>query len=269
MDDLTFKIYSNQGRVPSYTFNKAVNDAVYLLGQFDAGISKRPRGTLDWFVTNLQSNGSFLMSFTPRIRASLSNKKGIPGDIAPRVADEFLSGLEDIETRNVTPPYLSENGLMRVGEMASLTERNDVTKFTFTSKERTVEITPQTSENLKELLPIKRTARGSIEGRLEGISVHKNFKGLLYHAVTNKVITCYFEEGQIDVVKEALGKRVVVTGELKKNIKGDTVRIEHPILEIMEGKRRFVMPYSNEILSPPSFANAFSTEEYMRRIRGG
>lgn len=273
MSELTFKIYSNRGEVSTHTFNKAVNDAVYLLNQFDAGISKRPRGTLNWFLTDLQSNGSFLMSFTPHLKPRLSNKSKIPLDIAPRVTEEFLDGVNDIETNCVTPPYLSENGLIRVGEMAELIEKDDVTKFSFTTEERTVEITQKTSDNVDKLLPIKRTAYGSIEGRLEGISVHKNFKGLLYHAITNKVVTCFFDESQIDVVKEALGKRVMVSGELQKNINGDTIRIKYPELEIMEGKKRFSLPTyevkSANVITVPSFANVRSTAEYMRRIRGG
>jgi len=270
MSELTFEIHTVNGEVSSYVFRKAVDDALYLVSQYDAGISKTRTGVYDWFVNGLHNNGTMAIDFVSRLKKS-QRKSKLPERVeSQKITDSLMTGVDDIENRGVTPSYLSENGLERVGELADLLQREPTTnKFSFKTPERIVEITPQTSENVKKLLPIKRTAFGSVEGRIEVINVHKRFKALLYHAVTNKIITCYFEESEMDMVKDALGKRVIVSGELKKNIHGDTFRIEKPQLEIMEGKKRFVLPNKNETLKTPSFANAFTTAEYMRRIRGG
>lgn len=271
MSDFNFKIHTIKGELSALDFNKAVSGVVSTLNQFDAGISMKSRGILNWFVTDLRSNGSFSINFTSHLKP-IQAKYRVPDNITNRVTDQFLTGFDEIETKCETPPYLSEAGLERVGEFASLLERGDVSKFSFETKSRKVEVTEQTSKNVRSLLPANRKAFGSIEGRLEGINVHKNFKGLLYHAITNKVVTCIFDESQLEDLKKALSKRVIVTGDLLKNIKGDTIRIINPNLEIVEGTKRFSLPslgtLKPDLSKAPSFANARTTAEYVRRMRG-
>lgn len=268
MSDLTFKIYTTNGEVSTQVFRQAVNDALFLVSQYDAGVSKTSRGILNWYVSDLHSNGSMAIDFVSHLKKT-KNQSQVPENLTTRITESLLTGVDDIEMRGITPSYLSETGLERVGEFADLLQKDTASKFSFSTPERTVEITPKTSENIRKILPIKRTAYGSVEGRIEVINVHKRFRALLYHAVTNKIITCYFDEWQLDFFKDTLGKRVMVTGELKKNVHGDTIRIENPQIEIMEGKKRFELPNNDLVGNIPSFASNCSTAEYMRRIRGG
>jgi len=268
MPALDFQINNVVGReVSARTFNSAIQHALYLLTEFDAGISQKRRGSLAWYIARLGSDSSQLtVSFISHLKPT-KQKRQIPPDIAPRVTTSFLSGVEDIEERCKTPPYLSELGMERAGELSDLLSRNGAAAFRFSSEDRAVEITPKTSENVHKLLPTKRTAIGSVEGRLEGINMHKHFRGVLYHAITHKAITCLFDETQFDLVKNALGQHVVVFGELQKNINGDTVRIARPSLEIIEGRNRFRLPDVGE-LGKPDFEDIDSTKEYMELIRG-
>jgi hypothetical protein len=273
MTELNFKIHSNTGQVPTQTFRVAIDRAISLLREFDGAISKKRRGVLEWYVQRLQSNGNFSVTFSSRLKLSALRER-LP-DIAPRVTNTFLTGFEDLEERGVTPPFLSEFGLQTAGDLANLIRGNETTGFSFETGDRHVDITSKTSENVNKLLPIKRFAIGSVEGTLEEINVHRKprskdqrFRSAVYHAVTNKAITCLFDDDQLELVKGVLGKRVVVFGQLQKNIKGDTMRIEMDRLEVVENKKRFTLPDVGK-LGIPDIEEVHSTAEYMRRIRGG
>jgi hypothetical protein len=271
MNELTFQILNSGAEVSAKTFRDAVKHALYLLGEFDAGISQRSRGILNWYVrridtTESATEGALTISFVSHLKP-LKKKYTAPPDIAPRVTRTFLSGVEDLEEHCRIPPYLSGVGMERAGEMADLLRKNGAKGFRFVSDDKAVEVTGKTSDNVGKLLSIRRTSIGSVEGRLEGINIHRNLRVILYHAVTKRAVSCLFDPLQLDLVKNALGKRVVVSGELKKNLNGDTVRIEHPQLEVLEGRNRFQLPDVGEI-GKPDFEEAETTREYMELIRG-
>jgi hypothetical protein len=274
MSKLKFQIYSPQGEVTSTTFRNAIDRAVSLLREFDGAISRKRNGTLIWYVQGLHSNGSFSVDFASRLNLAAQHA-GLP-DISPRVTNNLLTGFTDLEEKGEQPSYLSEFGLRTAGNLANLTRRGTgATEIRFSTDDRQVVVTPKTSETVHRLLPIKRTAIGSVEGMLEEINIHRRagskdakFKSAVYHSVTNKAITCLFNDQQMDEVKNALGKRVLVFGQLQKNIAGNTLRVEMDHLEILENKKRFTLPDMGELESP-DFENAQSTEEYMRTIRGG
>lgn len=275
MSELNFQIHSEPGGVSVSTFREAIYRAIYVLREFDAGISKHPLGTLAWYVNKLNSNGSLSVNFISRLKPP-AMKDNLP-DISPRVTDNFLTGFEDLEEKCITPPYLSEFGLQKAGELAGLIKKNGATGFRFAVEDRKIEVTSRTAENVSKLRQINRTAVGSVEGTLEEISVHRSkrkkddqkLRSVVYHSITNRAITCLFDEDNLDAVKEALGKRVLVFGKLQKNIKGETMRVLIENLEIIEGKMRFEMPNVGGTLGVPDFENEESTEQYMRRVRGG
>lgn len=276
MSDLNFQIFTDNGVVPVPVFKGAVDNAIFLLNQVDIGLSERTSSVLNWYVDGLETSGdgngngprNLSIHFFSEVRKHIRKPQDLPYDFAPKVAEEFVDGLNDIETKCETPKFLPENGMERVRKMSQLLE-NEVTAFRFTAKDHTASITPQAAKNVERLIGKSKTALASISGRLEGMNVHKGLKGLLYHSVTNKVITCEFHVDRIKEVTKAFGKKVVVTGEVYKNIKGETIRIIDPKLEIVEGKPRFSYQRAKQSsLVTPTFADTLSTAEYMRRIRG-
>jgi len=164
---------------------------------------------------------------------------------------------------------LSEYGLEKLQVMMSLLHRNGAKGFVATSvdKDRSVNVTEAAEKTLKSLLPTVREYEGSVEGRLETISVHKMHKFIVYHALTNKAITC---SGNIDLdtTKDALGHKVLVSGILSVNAKNEPLRmtVNQPIRII--GNRR--LPLASELTGTnPDITEGLSTGEYIRRIRHG
>jgi hypothetical protein len=269
MADLDFEIKSPTGEVSAAIFKTAYSHALWLLEEYDSAMSGKPRGVLRWFVRKLSSDGSLHVAFRSAVKFSRRRKDKDQADIGPKVTSSLLSGLDDIETRCVTPPYLSEMGLEKAGELTKLIGRDGATGFRFQADDRVVDVTEQSSQNIRKLLPIRRTSIGSVEGRLEAINLHHKPRFIVYHAITRKAVTCHFvAEESMNWVKELLGRRVVVSGKLHKNVNGDTLRVTLEKLAPVDERNRFALP-SDEELEDPDFANAGSTEEYIRRIRGG
>jgi hypothetical protein len=265
--ELNFEIEGKHGEVAASVFNEAVFHAVGLLREFDSAISGKPRGSLRWYIENLHSNGRLLVGFRSRTIPPKKRRERTE-DIGPAVTSSFLTGFEDLENKCETPPYLSEFGLRRADELASLIGERGPSGFRFTSENRAIAVTSKTSENISKLLPIKRTAIGSVEGKMEAINLHRKPRVIIYHSITNKAVTCEFDaEKFMDQVKDDLGQRVVVFGMLHKNINGDTLRVS---------TERIIRPedlasghQEDPTWSDPEFASASSTAEYIRRIRGG
>lgn len=125
-------------------------------------------------------------------------------------------------------------------------------------------------ENVNLMLPIARTAIGSVEGTLEGVNIHgKHPKFIVYHNITKKAVTCSIDDREkiIDLGANYLGKEVSVFGTLHKNIKGDTLRVAMERILLLNKENRFALPSKKEF-TDPEFTKAKSTKEYLRLIRG-
>ena len=89
----------------------------------------------------------------------------------------------------------------------------------------------------------------------------------MYHTITRKAVTCYFDETDIEAAKSALGKRVIVAGDVEYNAKNEPLRIR--------GSSIREMPLDSDLPNVASMKGRFpdltgtmTTEEYIRSIRG-
>jgi len=268
MAELNFEVQGRPGEISATTFREAIYFSVSLLREFDAAMSRKRLGSLKWYVERLHSNGSLSITFHSMQR-TYKNQTTLPPDISPSVTSYLVSGFEDIEQKCVVPPYLSEFGLAKVRDLAHLIKKNGASGFRFGTQTKSVEVTTRSAENVGKLLPIRRTSIGSVEGMLEGVNLHRKPRVIVYHAVTNRAISCLFEPEQfMEQVKHSLGRRVVVSGLLHKNINGDTLRVSMESLQVVDEKNRFALPGRTEGLEDPEFSRTASTEEYLRSIRG-
>lgn len=71
-----------------------------------------------------------------------------------------------------------------------------------------------------------RRSLGAVEGRIQTLTNRKGLRFNLYDALHDKAVACYLQEGQEDMIRELWGKRVIVEGEVTREIiSGRTVAI--------------------------------------------
>lgn len=270
MSRLRFEIEGEPNRISLPTYSEATQRVVQILRELDVAISGRGGPSLNWYVTDVSKNGSLGIEVQSRVRPS--NKANQPRiDVSGSVAESFVTTFENIQDRGISPPYLSEFGIQKLQRMVSLLRKNGATAFRASSvdRNRSVTVDESAEKTLNQLIPTIRTYEGTVEGRLETISVHKETRFIIYHAISKKAVTCKIErDADLDSAKQALGKKVAVSGIVSINVKGEPLHMT--VLELRILGRDKILPLAADLTgADPDFTGSLSTEEYIRSIRRG
>jgi hypothetical protein len=266
MAEVNLEIAGASGTISAHALQVGVQQTVKLLNEYERAMWEKENAHLGWNVRRLHSNGSLLIGFHSFLRPQKRLKSVL--DNSGLIASNLVTGIATIDQEAITPPYISEVGMRRVDTMVNAIRRHEAKSFTITSDGLSASVTEKTGDNLIKLIEIKRNAIGSVEGRLVGINVAHGTKLSIIHHISKKSISCIVNEDRMEIVKSALGKRVLVHGMLHKNINGDTVRITVRDLKIFPpGSMRDQMAEISS-LPLPDFAKTSDTEEYLRRSRG-
>lgn len=270
MARLRFEIKGAPESVSLETYSQATHQVMGILRELDTAISRRSSGTLNWYISRLHNNGTLLLEVLSKQRQR-KRQMVEATDVSTEVASSFVTGLENIENHGSSPPYLTETGMRKVKSMVSLIHKNGAKGFVASAPDaqRSVEVSEKSSKTIDELLPVKTEAVGSVEGRLEAISIHGGKKFVIYDSITKKAVNCHFDEQRImDKALQMLGNRIMVSGEVFSNAKGEPVKVAVSDFELVEGTRR--LPCVAELAgSDPDFTGGLTTEEYIRSIRRG
>ncbi len=146
--------------------------------------------------------------------------------------------------------------------------KEGMTGIAMSSPDRRVTITPRASDNFNQLLPTKDESRGSAEGTLETVSIHRGSRFMIYHSRTKNAIRSDIppDSKLLDQAKEALGSRVLVAGLVHTNARGEPIRISAETLRILSEA-----PALPSIASLggkyPDLTGDLTTEEYVRSLR--
>jgi hypothetical protein len=270
MARLRFEIKGDPESVSLDTYSQATHQVIGILRELDTAISRRSSGTLNWYISRLHNNGTLLLEVLSKQR-HLKRQTSETADVSTEVATSFVTGLENIECHGTSPPYLTDAGMRKVQSMVSLIHKNGAKGFVASVPEvqQKAEVSEKASQTISELLPSKTEAIGSVEGRLEAISIHGGKKFVVYHAITKKAVNCHFEQERfMEIVLRSLGQRVMVSGAIFSNAKGEPVKVAVSDLSLLKGQVR--LPSVAEMTgSDPNFTGALSTEEFIRSIRRG
>jgi hypothetical protein len=261
MAGLTLQIEGALGTISVSAFTEAVKNFWAMLRDIDAGVSGVQKGSLNWAITNL-STGSLAIQAEPTPRDARKR------NYAPDVMHQSVRGLTILERDGLTPPYLTDSGMNNARSFVKLIGRDGVTGYRIANTSESIVLTASASANIEQLLPTRYTTIGSVEGRLEAINLHgRKPRLIVYHAITRKAVTCNFDASDIEAAKSALGKRVVVAGDVEYNAKHEPLRIR--------GSSISEMPLDSDLPNVasmkgriPDLTGAISTEEYIRSIRG-
>ncbi len=262
MATLRLQVLGEPRTITVGAFVSALEDWLKVLSDLDSAISGEPRGSLDWFVAEL-STGSLAVEVESRSRLEDKN-------YGPDVAESFVTGIQQVEREGTSPPYLSEDGMRSMRHLVRLIGREGTSGFVVTHLTRTVEVSARASANIDQLIRVQQRSIGSVEGRLETISIHgKRPRFIVYHGPTRKAVTCRFDADRwLDTVKDGLGRRVNVKGAVHYNAKGEPLRVDLEDMRLLRKKEE--LPSTAEISgSDRDFTGGMSTDEFIRSMRGG
>ncbi|HEY1656758.1 MAG TPA: hypothetical protein VGG14_00305 [Candidatus Sulfotelmatobacter sp.] len=266
---LRLDIQGNPKTIPYRSFLSVANNSLGILDELDTAFSHRRLGAVQWFMNDLSINGKLRLEIYSR-RIELKRKR-LP-DVAEQVTKSFVTGFRALEQQGKSPAYLSEFGMHKAENLTSVLGHDGATAVVASdvSTNEEVEITKQSAVNLRNLIPEAHRSYGSIEGKLEAISIHRGEHFVVYEAISGKGVMCRFPQLTLTPkAKDHLGDRVQVSGLLSRNAKGEPVRIliEKPERFKIFGTDLTILSLKSLGGSDPAFTGDLSTEDFIRSIR--
>lgn len=228
-----------------------------LISEVDTELSPAGGRTLDLRITSLsyQSPARIGLVAEPR-----PNQK----DNTPDVVRGCGEGLLLIEREATRPLVFNDDALEHLRNIGNFTG-NGVRHVRMTSPIIIGNpiVTRQTSAHVERILP-HGYSLGSVEGRLEGLNIHGQPTFVVYDAVTGRAVRCYFASEQLDAVKRAVGLKVIVSGNLRRDPAGRPQQIR-PV--------DFFQPIDQPPQVPVNdpagaYQGLGDTHEYLRWLRG-
>ena len=107
-----------------------------------------------------------------------------------------------------------------------------------------MQVSQRISVNIDELINKSYLSEGSVEGVIEMVTVHDNSYFRVYDAIQGWGVPCYFRQESLDEVRNALGKRVSITGRLRNDRLGKPESVQVSGIRILGLER---LPTPSEI----------------------
>jgi len=267
MAKVEFTIQGPPGAVTLHAFLTVLSNQLVILNNIDAVLSSKPRGVLDWYITDLgmgSAHGAFQSGYREDYDA-----EDIPLNHDRKVAQVYRNGLRVIEGEGNSPAYYTDRDLVAARQTFRLIGRDGVTGYVVggDDAEPELKITPQASVNVEELIKPGERTIGGVEGRLVGISIAgRKPRFTVIDAITHKAVACQFNDIVLEEVKMALGKRVFAHGDLLLNRRGEPRKINLDAFRVLEDGS--TLPTSEDLIREVGGPSDMSTKEYLDLVRG-
>jgi hypothetical protein len=267
MAKVEFTIQGPHGAVTLRAFLTAFSNQLSILNDIDAVLSGKPKGLLDWYVTDLRM-GSAHGAIQSGYRDD-EEEEIVPPNHDRKVVQVYRNGLRRIEGEGNSPAYYLDRDLIAARQTFRLIGREGVSGYTvgIDDAEPDLDITARASVNVEQLIKPGERTIGGVEGRLVAISIAgRSPRFTVIDAVTHKTVACQFSDDYMEEVKMALGKRVFAHGDLIYNRMGEPKKVVLNAFRILEDKS--TLPTSDDLIREIAGASDMSTREYLDLVRG-
>ncbi|MFN8533826.1 MAG: hypothetical protein U0556_09785 [Dehalococcoidia bacterium] len=257
---LRIDIHGARGELSPRSFVDIIDRTLGVLAELEPVISGERKASIHWVIVRLIDDvfGIEISAISDQSRPSV----GIP----PRLLDALLDGVEEIQGAGTIPPDFTETATRKVRRLAEVIGRNGARGVTLMAMGKVAEVTAGTKVAAEELLRIRKRTVGEVEGRLEMISIHNRPRFVVYDQRTRRATSCYFSPNQLEHVKAALGRRVIVRGRVLWNSRQQAVRVEVERLRVLKNTVDLGQSFTLRG-ADPDFTGGLPSEAYVRALR--
>lgn len=239
-------------------FLDAVSNTLEILRNLDSAISLRRTGTLRWVISELRSESPA----TARLKAVTSPEGQ---DFSYDVIRSYLDGLEQLTAGNDLPANFPDDAL----ESAKRLSRDMVKENTvilLRHQERNVEVSERIAANVDERLSQTYSSTGSVEGTLEMITLHDRSYFRVYDSIHGMGVPCYFEPTLLENVRQGIGRRVSVEGNIQSDRNGKIRSLRVARFRLLPDEDHLPTPSQMRGLVK-GMTEGQPAEEYLRNLR--
>jgi hypothetical protein len=254
---LTIKLGDRDTFVSVAMLTRALENALEMLRSLEPDFAPSD-SQLQWVVVKATTRSPLTLTIAPRANGKALTK------IGKRIVAACVRGIQEIESRPALPPHFREETIEAAQKMLRAVEGAPL--MLASDKKHQVRPTPKGVQHLEEIVAKARIYLdyGTIEGKLEIVSVHEHKSFFIFEILTSYRIECIIaNEDHFQQAISLLGKRVAISGRVRyRNHKPTTVNVEsiHPLRDISE------LPQPRDI-GPIDITGGLSSEEHVRRIR--
>jgi hypothetical protein len=181
------------------------------------------------------------------------------------VVAELLAGLATIERGPVRPRSFSDDSLRRARDMARVL-KGGIAAVVLSAGERRVSLTRNTAANVEAVLQPRHTYAGSVEGIVQTICLRDPWYFEVSDALSRRPVECRFGPDLLEEVRVALGRRALVSGEVKTDATGQMLYIG--VMQVRPLPSDDDLPQPDEIFGvDPGFTEGVDSAEYVRARR--
>ena len=190
-----------------------------VLQEVDKSVAGGHSGTLEWLVVSLKAGGSATIE-------AVAEPREAEADNGPTVIRACVTGFRILDQGPTAVESFTDEALEQLKRLATLVT-GEVRGFRVTapSLNETATITQRTVANIVSLAGLGWYSIGSVEGRLETVSIHGQPTFTIYDALTSRAVRCEFEPDFLRRALDSVGARVLVHGRLQRDARGRPVRL--------------------------------------------
>jgi hypothetical protein len=238
------------GEVPLQEFTQTMQHFTGLVNALSREIG---RGiAIEWVIQDLQGG-----SATATIIGNSERE-----DVVERVVQAYSNVGEALE-RGRSIPY--SDLVQREARAITQVLNGKITSIVFQTSERDSTIASISAEGTAE--PTIKYAYGIAKGTVETLTRRNGLSFILYDSLTDKAVRCYLSKDQEDLMRNAWGKRVIVSGRIgRESTSGRAVNVrEIADVTIIEGTQPSDYTLSKGVI--PAGPNDEKPEDAIRRLR--
>jgi len=263
LNELTITL-AGPGRLGVETLTKTLENALNMLRSLETEIVAS--GTLvRWEVVRIRMRSPCEVTVAPNIAGKASKT------IGRRIVKTYLQGVQAIERSAIQPEHFNDEVIDAARDMFKVANKDGtVLKFSSNNKNEVV-ITQQAFQHVEEIVEHARIYLdyGTIEGKLESLSVHDRLNFTIWEALTDKRVDCFVDEDLFGkayaMLRNRVAVRVAVSGRVKyRNHVPKSIQVES-IRQFPDDKD---LPEPKDI-GPINITDGLSSEEFVWRLRNG
>ncbi|MCX5636156.1 MAG: hypothetical protein NTX52_00480 [Planctomycetota bacterium] len=211
-------------RIAADKFSRGVRTFFDLIEDIAMNVSGK-RKSIEWLISVKQ--GSVAICATAE---SLNGSQ----EIVNRTIQAIDNGIKAVGRRAKRPAYFSDNALKKLYELGNITgiDEEGIHHIRIKIDKKINELAPSSVSHIDEILGTPNRAYGTIEGKLQVLSVRNRLNFRVYESLTDKPVTCYFGDEIFSDVIAAIGKRVSAYGLISYRRNGEPVNVEIEELDV-------------------------------------
>jgi hypothetical protein len=255
----TIRVTGRSEFVSVSAFVSVVQNTLEILHGLDIAISENPSGVLEWRIAEVSLNSPLTMT----IFAEAEDETGVDR----QVVSAYSEGLEHLDKDGETVPTYFNDALLEKARKLVSVLNDGVAKIAFVSSwTDPVEPSQRVAAHVDRLLPPDHEEWGSIEGKLEVLSIHGGASFNIWNVISGARVTCRIPSEMLDEAHAAFGKRTAVQGKIRYDRRGKPVSISVHHIRIL--REQSELPQSRD-LEGIDITGGIDPVEHVRRLRDG